>query len=455
MIHSMTHSPVQVGALCAGYGGLEMGIAQVVDIETAWYSEIDHYANYVLRHHHPGVLNVGDVKAAPALNAPMVDMLTGGYPCQPFSHAGRRLGDEDPRHLWPAILSKIMRDLPRFVAFENVRGHATKGLLDVVNDLTGLGYTVHYYMFPASAVGACHRRERIFIFGTTDPVRRPEVSGESLVRQGGGYRRLDTGQEVTKGPRNGVAWGSFVVEGNGALDDVQLASSLLPTPAVNDMGAGKTVEAWDAWTERMRGEFGNGNGHGKSLSIEVLRLLPTPEAKLGRSGPDFARPGREKSGGHDLATAVRLLPTPTSRDYKGSTATRREPGMDRRQLDAVLEGGHRWGDYAPAIARWESALGRPAPAPTEPGPKGNPRLSPAFVEWMMGLPSGHVTASEIWEGAVNARGTTLRGDRGAGTIRNAQLKLLGNGVVPGQGAAATRAWIRDSGVALPMVTPRE
>jgi len=88
--------------------------------------------------------------------------------------------------------------------------------------------------------------------------------------------------------------------------------------------------------------------------------------------------------------------------------------------DAALGGGPDWGPYGPAVRRWERATGRDAPAPTEPGRTGQPRLSPRFVEWLMGLQEGHVTASEI------------------GLTRNQQLHALGNGVVPQQGAAALR-----------------
>ena len=83
-----------------------------------------------------------------------------------------------------------------------------------------------------------------------------------------------------------------------------------------------------------------------------------------------------------------------------------------------------WGPYAPAIGRWAAALGRPAPPPTELGPKGAPRLSSRFVEWLMGLPAGHVTDVP-------------------GISRSDQLKALGNGVVPAQAAAATRRWLND------------
>jgi DNA (cytosine-5)-methyltransferase 1 len=82
-----------------------------------------------------------------------------------------------------------------------------------------------------------------------------------------------------------------------------------------------------------------------------------------------------------------------------------------------------WREYEAAIRRAEVAFGRPAPAPTEPGRNGQPRLSPAFVEWLMGLPAGHVT------------------DPAIGLSRNDELKALGNGVVPPQAAAATRAFL--------------
>jgi len=92
--------------------------------------------------------------------------------------------------------------------------------------------------------------------------------------------------------------------------------SLLPTPVVNDMGEGKTPQAWDEWTDAMRSRHGNGNGHGASLAIEALRLLPTPRASDGeKGGPNQ----RGSSGDLMLPSAVvQLLPTPTSRDHKGA-----------------------------------------------------------------------------------------------------------------------------------------
>jgi hypothetical protein len=94
-----------------------------------------------------------------------------------------------------------------------------------------------------------------------------------------------------------------------------VAVQLLPTPVVNDMGAGKTPDAWDEWTDRMKAGHANGNGHGPSLSIEVARLLPTPRTT------DSHGPGEHEQGGADLRTTISLLPTPCARDHKDSTAS--------------------------------------------------------------------------------------------------------------------------------------
>jgi hypothetical protein len=140
-----------------------------------------------------------------------------------------------------------------------------------------------------------------------------------------------------------------------------------------------------------------------------LTLLPTPKATNNENRQSLDRYGP------NLGMAL-LLPTP-----KASDGPNGGPGMrnGRGEVDA-LPGIPDFGPYAPAIARWEAVLGRSAPSPTEPGRDGRPRLSPRFVEWMMGLPAGHVT------------------DPAIGLTRAQQLKALGNGVVPQQAALALR-----------------
>lgn len=84
----------RVAALCAGYGGLEMGLAQVLPIELAWYAEVDPAACKVMEAHHPGVLNVGDITVTNWEEQPRVDVVTAGYPCQPFQPCGQAQGHE-------------------------------------------------------------------------------------------------------------------------------------------------------------------------------------------------------------------------------------------------------------------------------------------------------------------------------------------------------------------------
>jgi len=96
-----------IGSLFTGYGGLDMAVQSVLGGEVAWYSEIDKHACTVLGAHHPGVPNLGDITAVDWTTVEPVDVLTGGYPCQPFSHAGQRKGTDDERHLWPFIADAL------------------------------------------------------------------------------------------------------------------------------------------------------------------------------------------------------------------------------------------------------------------------------------------------------------------------------------------------------------
>jgi DNA (cytosine-5)-methyltransferase 1 len=111
---------------------------------------------------------------------PNVDIIAGGYPCQPFSQAGKRKGKEDPRHLWPYVLDAIRAIRPRYALMENVRGHLTLGFGDVLADLASCGYSAEWQIIPASSVGAPHRRDRIFFVAYPDGERphRTEIDAD-------------------------------------------------------------------------------------------------------------------------------------------------------------------------------------------------------------------------------------------------------------------------------------
>jgi len=149
---------MKVGSLFTGYGGLDMAVGG----DLAWYSEIEPAACKVLSSHHDAP-NLGDIKKIDWTTAAPVDVMTGGYPCQPFSHAGLRKGENDERHLWPYIREGISVLRPRLVLLENVRGHVTLGLREVLGEIAELGYGARWGVVRASDAGAPHQRARVFI----------------------------------------------------------------------------------------------------------------------------------------------------------------------------------------------------------------------------------------------------------------------------------------------------
>ena len=181
-----------------------------------------------------------------------------------------------------------------------------------------------------------------------------------------------------------------------------------------------------------------GRPHRPSRDTPTKRWLPTPTASEATKGSPHAR----DSKGHPklTATAISLLPTPlTGGNRKSRHAILRQrcgPGLEQvvdiiagtmpKELTSWTEAPRSWtGANTPAIRHWELVLGRPAPPPTEPGTTGRPRLAPRFVEWMMGLTEGWVTDPDL------------------GLSRNAQLRALGNGVVPQQAATAITLMLPD------------
>lgn len=367
---------MRIGSLFTGYGGLDMAAEAVLGGTVAWTVENDQHACKVIEARYPGVPNLGDVTRVDWAAVEPVDVVTAGYPCQPFSVAGQRRGTDDERHLWPYVAAAVRVLRPRWVLLENVAGHLRLGFADVLADLAGLRLDAEWTIVRASDVGAPHRRERLFCLAWDADREDAAPLGEVQEQESDADR---AGGAAADSERQGWArpsLGSMVVAEERAV-------TLLPTPTAVDMGSGKTVQEWDDWTEAMRERHGNGNGHGDSLEVEALRLLPTPNASDGPHGGPGMRNGR------GVADAL--------------------PGINA------------FGPYQAAIGRWGQALGRPAPPPTQSGKDGRPRLSPRFVEWMMGLPEDRVTGLDL---SVSM-----------------ELKILGNGVVPQQAAHALQILI--------------
>jgi DNA (cytosine-5)-methyltransferase 1 len=308
-----------IGSLCSGYGGLDLAVEAVFGQPVAaWHCENDPAPSRVLDAHWPGTPNLGDLTTVDWSTVEPVDVLDAGYPCQPFSHAGKRKGTDDERHLWPYVAAAIRGIRPRIVVLENVAGHRSLGFDTVQADLAALRYDTRWTSLRAADVGAPHGRERLFILATDAAATRGGVAADT-------DDRTDHGQRTRP-----------------------------PEPRSRSVAA-------DPGSETVRLRPG---------------LRTHQPASVGRGRPD----------NHPIPAAVQ------------------------------------WGRYGPAIRRWEHAVGRAAPNPTEPGPRGGQRLSPRFVEWMMGLPDGWVT--DVPE-----------------LTRNDQLGILGRGVVPQQATAALRSML--------------
>ena len=189
-------------AFCAGYGGIERGLDLTgVEHRVIAYVEIEAFciANLVAKMETgelPPAPIYTDLKTFPAhLFRDRVDLITGGYPCQPFSSAGKRLGEDDPRHLWPHIRRHIQAIRPVRCFFENVEGHISLGLSSVISDLESDDYQSTWGIFSASEVGAPHQRKRVYIMGNSD---------SAFSKRGGIPSRVDKEHANTNGRGNEV-----------------------------------------------------------------------------------------------------------------------------------------------------------------------------------------------------------------------------------------------------------
>jgi len=154
------------GSLFSGIGGFDLA-AEWMGWENMFHCEWNEFGQRVLKHYWPQAELFTDItKSDFTKYANQIDILTGGFPCQPYSSAGKRLGKEDARHLWPEMCRAIREIAPRFVVGENVRGltNWNGGLVfnEVCADLEALGYQVAPFIIPASAVNAPHQRERVW-----------------------------------------------------------------------------------------------------------------------------------------------------------------------------------------------------------------------------------------------------------------------------------------------------
>jgi len=165
---------MRVGSLFSGIGGMDLGLERA-GMEIVWQVEIDEFCRAVMAKHWPDVERFGDVKECGAHNLKPVDLVCGGFPCQPVSCAGQRKGKADERWLWPEFHRIICELRPRWVLVENVPGllsiDAGRLFGGILRDLAESGYDVEWDSIPAAALGAPHIRYRIFLVAYADTNR--------------------------------------------------------------------------------------------------------------------------------------------------------------------------------------------------------------------------------------------------------------------------------------------
>ncbi|MEW6124759.1 MAG: DNA cytosine methyltransferase [Pseudomonadota bacterium] len=204
-------------SLCAGVGGLELGLR----IAEPGYRAVC----YVERDSHAASVLVARMADASLCDAPVwddltsfdgrqwrgaVDLITAGYPCQPFSSAGKRLAERDPRHLWPHVRRIIKETEPSYVFLENVAGHVDRGFQSVARELRALGFAVEAGLFSAAEVGAPHWRIRLFILAYAHRLHEPQ----SLRSEG------ECGGHAVGGSQGPGGQTSACGDGGAELDDV-------------------------------------------------------------------------------------------------------------------------------------------------------------------------------------------------------------------------------------------
>ncbi|MGW3626182.1 DNA cytosine methyltransferase [Streptomyces sp. NPDC000880] len=419
---TMAAADLRIGSLCSGVGGLDLGVQAALGGHIAWHAETDPRAAQVLARHWQ-VPNLGDVRAIDWRQVRPVCVLTAGFPCQDLSVAGPRTGLAPGTRsgLWHHIVTAIEALNPCLVVIENVRGllstragtHALRrmepcprclgdppdqprlrALGVLLADLADLGYDASWTCVRASDVGAPHRRARVFLSAwPAMPATRAVVEDTDCEPRH--QRRLPApGQTQGRWPRTHPGRRD---RASAAHPDSQRRCQGLAEPEARQRQPHPSLHRGSAHCFERADRGCHGTAPCPSTAWRQTDGWGT-RPHLGRgcrapaAHPDLV--GREWRRGHDP-------------EAQG----RHEPANGRYSPP------HWWGEYLPAIRRWEHVTQRAAPSPTQPGTR---RLSAEFVEWMMGLPEGWVTQVE-------------------GLSRAAELRLLGNSVVPQQATQALQA----------------
>ena len=450
-------NPQNVISFCTGYGGLELGIGRAgVDVRIVCNVEIEAFvqANLVAKTEEGRMADAPiwtDLKTFPAsIFRGKVCGIIGGYPCQPFSSAGKRKGEEDPRHLWPYIRKHVRTIRPLWCFFENVQGHATMGLWRVLSDLEEEGYETTFGIFSAEEVGAPHQRKRVFILAQLPDTRSPH-GGEVQFAEG----RAEEDAKEQESDRNGNQ------RGVGQLGN---PTSLRPRGGRENCEG----EQSEVLGERLEsdGELGNATKQGlQGGEAKTIRGRKEPFADHGGDIRKGLKPTSEQSE-NELANPASGQPGESqARNGRKDTSGGSEEELAYTEGDDVEGCDLRQGEVQ--LGRGCSRDGESTRWPARPGEEQYDWEEPRVV---MGYPKGserNTTRLSMREEQKNTQlGNQRESENGTSTLKNNQssseikrcvggtidgsargvdatanrvdrLRLLGNGVVP---QTAELAW---------------
>ena len=273
--------------LCSGIGGFALGFQRAKLSKPVLFCDIEPWSRQILKKHWPDVPIAEDVKELAndprqiinAINGRQ-SILTAGYPCQPFSAAGQRRGFEDERHIWPEIFSIIQQVRPDWIAFENVSGHITLGLNEVLSDLADkANYSVQTFHIGAVSVDAPHRRMRLWIVGHRNDNGTSTPNDLRIIQREPEWTQTDLFQSE----------GSSDAEGS---RDVANANNKGIRSRIRGTGS-QSLEEGSRGRDHHEGSRANGGAQDSEKSQDIQEALANPKGKRDHASEANTQTGAE------------------------------------------------------------------------------------------------------------------------------------------------------------------
>ena len=325
--------------LFSGIGGFSLGLEATGGFETVAFCDIEKYCLEILEKRYPGVPRYTNIKE---LNHDTIktdgvfpiDIITGGYPCQPFSVAGRKKGEKDPRHLWPEMFRLVQELRPSWVIGENVSGHIKLGLDTVLKNLESEGYAARTFSISASSIGANHQRERVWIIANS------ERNGLTTSEKRGGFEKTISEQQKRENNAfNSEGASSIPLSSKNVEDTRQHGGGLEPSGNKEGIGRGPSEKTkWSTNADQTSGSSQRGEIMADTKNIGSI--LSSHEGE--RQGNSTRRSEGQPEG--DGQTMANTSSERTSRGETGWEDAENVGQSSRRPWDG-------WWDIEPNVGR--------------------------------------------------------------------------------------------------------